>query len=94
MPWLMTWRASWVRELTPSLRNTLRRWYSTVLGLTNSWAAISREMKPRRRQGWSDYPCADRGNVGRGVNLGEPGSPRGRPPTGRPPAPGARACRG
>jgi hypothetical protein len=29
-------RASCVRDFTPSLRNTLRRWYSTVLGLMNS----------------------------------------------------------
>ena len=31
--------ASCVRDLTPSLRNTLRRWYSTVLGLTNSFSS-------------------------------------------------------
>jgi hypothetical protein len=29
-------RASCVRDFTPSLRNTLRRWYSTVLALMNS----------------------------------------------------------
>jgi hypothetical protein len=29
-------RASCVRDFTPSLRNTLRRWYSTVLGLMNN----------------------------------------------------------
>ncbi len=28
--------ASWVRDLTPSFLNTLRRWYSTVLALMNS----------------------------------------------------------
>ena len=28
--------ASSLRDLTPSLRNALRRWYSTVLGLMNS----------------------------------------------------------
>src|SRR6266851_2439860 len=33
--------ASWVRELTPSLRKTLTRWYSTVLALMKSCAAIS-----------------------------------------------------
>jgi SnoaL-like protein len=27
--------ASWVRDFTSSLRKTLRRWYSTVLGLMN-----------------------------------------------------------
>ena len=46
-PWLMTRWASWVRDVTPSFRNTLRRWYSTVLGVTNSWAAISRFACPR-----------------------------------------------
>ena len=29
------------RELTPSFVNTLRRWYSTVRGLMNSWLPIS-----------------------------------------------------
>jgi hypothetical protein len=29
-------RASCVRDLTSSLRNALRRWYSTVLGLMKS----------------------------------------------------------
>jgi hypothetical protein len=29
-------RASWVRDFTSSLRNTFRRWYSTVLGLMKS----------------------------------------------------------
>ena len=41
--------ASCVRDFTSSLRNTLRRWYSTVLGLMNSCAAISRFV----------FPCAD-----------------------------------
>ena len=30
-----------LRELTSSFSNTLRRWYSTVRGLMNSWAPIS-----------------------------------------------------
>ena len=34
--------ASCVRDLTPSLRKALRRWYSTVLALINRRAAISR----------------------------------------------------
>jgi hypothetical protein len=34
--------ASCVRDLMSSLRNALRRWYSTVLALMNSRAAISR----------------------------------------------------
>ena len=38
--------ASWMRELTSSLRNTFRRWYSTVLLLINSWAAISGLLAP------------------------------------------------
>src|SRR6266852_9647782 len=32
---------SWLRELMASLVKTLCRWYSTVRGLMNSWAAIS-----------------------------------------------------
>ena len=34
-------RASSVRDLTPSLRNALCKWYSTVLGLMNICPAIS-----------------------------------------------------
>jgi hypothetical protein len=34
-------RASCIRELTPSFRYTFSRWYSTVAGLTNRWAATS-----------------------------------------------------
>jgi hypothetical protein len=41
-----TRRASCVRDLTPSLRKTLWRWYSTVLWLMKSWAAISRLFAP------------------------------------------------
>jgi hypothetical protein len=33
-PWI------WLRELMASLVKTLCRWYSTVRGLMNSWAAI------------------------------------------------------
>ena len=33
--------ASWVREVTPSFTKTFRRWYSTVLVVMKSWAAIS-----------------------------------------------------
>jgi hypothetical protein len=36
MPSLMTWRASLVRDVTPTFRNTLRRSYSTVLRLRKS----------------------------------------------------------
>jgi hypothetical protein len=32
---------SWRREVMSSLVKTLARWYSTVRGLRNSWAAIS-----------------------------------------------------
>src|SRR5499427_5416331 len=39
-------RASSAREATPSLGKTLYRWYSTVRGLTNSCAAISRLVAP------------------------------------------------
>ena len=39
-------RASSTRDETPSLRKTLRRWYSTVLGLTKSCAAASRLLAP------------------------------------------------
>ena len=35
-----------MRDFTSSLRNALRRWYSTVLGLMNSCAAISRLVCP------------------------------------------------
>src|SRR4029450_1111868 len=38
--------ASCVRDLTSSFRNAFRRWYSTVLGLMNSCAAISRFVVP------------------------------------------------
>src|SRR2546428_612813 len=44
--------ASWVRELTPSLRKTLTRWYSIVLALTKSCAAsraCERARNPRAR---------------------------------------------
>ena len=37
-----------LRELMPSLVNTLRRWYSTVRGLMNSWAPISGFVCPSR----------------------------------------------
>ena len=46
-PASITRRASCVRELTPSLRNTLCRWYSTVLGLMNNCVAMSRLACPR-----------------------------------------------
>ena len=39
------WR-SWRREVMPSLVKTFPRWYSTVFGLRNSWAAISGLDKP------------------------------------------------
>src|SRR5215813_14535985 len=39
-------RASSAREAMPSLGKTLYRWYSTVRGLTNSCAAISRLVAP------------------------------------------------
>src|SRR5216683_3714438 len=47
--------ANWVRELTPSLRKTLTRWYSTVLALTKSCAAISWFLRPcaARRATWA-----------------------------------------
>ena len=38
---------SCVRDRTPSLRNTLPRLFSTVLGLRNSSLAMSRLLKPR-----------------------------------------------
>jgi hypothetical protein len=38
--------ASCVRDLTSSFRNTFQRWYSTVLGLMKSCAAISRLVCP------------------------------------------------
>ena len=38
--------ASCVRDFTSSFRNAFRRWYSTVLGLMNSCAAISRFVFP------------------------------------------------
>ena len=38
--------ASCVRHVTSSFRNALRRWYSTVLGLMNRCAAISRFVLP------------------------------------------------
>ena len=37
-----------MRELIPSLVNTLRRCYSTVRGLMNSWAPISGFVSPSR----------------------------------------------
>src|SRR6266699_4087207 len=39
-------RISSPREAMPSLRNTLRRWWSTVRGLMNSWAAAWRLVAP------------------------------------------------
>ena len=36
-----------MRDDSPSFRKTLRRWYSTVLGLTKSCAAASRLLAPR-----------------------------------------------
>ena len=49
--------ASCVRDFTSSLRNALCRWYSTVLGLMNSWAAISRLVCPfaARRAIWVSW---------------------------------------
>src|SRR4051794_11028941 len=41
-----TARASSARDLIPSLRYTCRRWYSTVFGLKNSAAAVSRVVLP------------------------------------------------
>ena len=40
------WPGSWVRHLMPSFMNTLARWYSTVPGLMNIWAAISLFVAP------------------------------------------------
>ena len=47
--------ASWVRDFTSSFRNTFPKWYSTVLGLMNSCAAISRLVCPcaTRREIWA-----------------------------------------
>ena len=42
--------ASCVRDVTSSLRNDFRRWYSTVLGLMKSCAAISRLVLSVRRE--------------------------------------------
>src|SRR5215472_7142791 len=39
---------SWRREVRSSLVKTLARWYSTVRGLRNSWAAISGFDRPAR----------------------------------------------
>ena len=49
-------RSSWLRELMSSLVNTLRRWYSTVRGLMNSWAPISGFDRPSRRAARSAPP--------------------------------------
>ena len=38
--------ASWTRDDTLSFMNTLRKWYSTVLGLRNSWLATLRLLAP------------------------------------------------
>ena len=38
----------WARDVTPVFRNTLRRWQSTVEGLRNSCAAMSRLLPPSR----------------------------------------------
>src|SRR6185503_20572652 len=58
--------ASCVRDFTPSLRNTLRRWYSTVLGLMKSCEAISRFVRPSATR---RAICASRGgDVGEGVH--------------------------
>ena len=45
--------ASCVRDFTSSLRNTLPKWYSTVLPLMKSCAAISRLV----------FPCATRREI-------------------------------
>jgi len=45
--------ASRVRDFTSSFRNAFRRWYSTVLVLMNSCAAISRFV----------FPCAARREI-------------------------------
>ena len=48
------------REVTPSLLNTLRRWKSTVRGLTNSCAATSRLDRPCRTRAATWRSCAVR----------------------------------
>ena len=47
-----------LRELMPSLVKTLRRWYSTVRGLMNSWAPISGFVCPSRGEAGDLLPPA------------------------------------
>jgi len=49
---------SCVRDVTPSLRNVFRRWYSTLLGLMHSWAAMSRFVIPRAARRATCASCA------------------------------------
>ena len=50
--------ANWVRDLTSNFRKAFPRWYSTVLGLMKSCAAMSRFVWPSaaRREIWAS--CA------------------------------------
>ena len=47
-----------MRELIPSFVNTLRRCYSTVRGLMNSWAPISGFVSPSRASRATCASCA------------------------------------
>src|ERR1700750_3466844 len=68
-------RASCVRDVTLSLRNTFLRWYSTELALRKSWAAISLLEAP------SVASSATRASWGVRSRLVGGGAPA-RPPTG------------
>ena len=62
-------RASCVRDLTPSFRNTLCRWYSTVAELMNSRAAISLFVSPCAASRAICVSCGVRSSRVSGVRL-------------------------
>src|SRR5262249_53883494 len=53
-------RASWAREFRPSFLKTLPRWYSTVRGLMNSWAAIWLFVSPSAARSATRASCGVR----------------------------------
>ena len=52
-----------MRDDSPSLRKTLRRWYSTVFGLTKSCAAASRLLAPAATSWAMRSSCGVRSSI-------------------------------
>src|SRR5262249_33756374 len=61
-----SWLGSWVRDVMPSFLKTLARWYSTVPGLMNSWAAISLFVAPSAASVATRASCGVRSSSARG----------------------------